>query len=153
MSREKVAKYDITIHDRIKKLRTHYGYTLTAFAKILGFSHNYLSEVENRKTKPSLVLLYRISMNTTVNLHWLLTGEGEMLRGVPASRVTDIADRPREQLKQWIDDFWKDADEDERAWLIVEMKRQFPEFADWLKKTEQGTSEPDTSSSAGANTV
>ena len=80
MSRKKLTKYDIKIHDRIKETRIYYHYTLTAFAKSLGFSQSYISEVENQKTKPSLVLLYQISENTTINLHWLFTGEGKMLR-------------------------------------------------------------------------
>lgn len=80
MSRKKLTKYDIKIHNRIKETRIYYNYTLTAFAKSLGFSQSYMSEVENGKTKPSLVLLYQISENTSINLHWLFTGEGKMLR-------------------------------------------------------------------------
>ena len=80
MSRKRLTKYDIKIHDRIKEIRKYYNHTLTAFAKSLGFSQSYISEVENRKTKPSLVLLYQILENTTINLHWLFTGEGAMLR-------------------------------------------------------------------------
>jgi len=49
------------------------------FAKRLGFSSSYLSEVESGKTKPSLELLVRISHITNYSLHWLLTGEGPML--------------------------------------------------------------------------
>ena len=48
------------------------------FAKILGFSPSYLSEVESGKTKPSLELLIKISQYTKYSLHWLLTGEGPM---------------------------------------------------------------------------
>jgi phage repressor protein C with HTH and peptisase S24 domain len=48
------------------------------FAKILGFSPSYLSEVESGKTKPSLELLVNISQITNYSLHWLLTGEGPM---------------------------------------------------------------------------
>jgi phage repressor protein C with HTH and peptisase S24 domain len=48
------------------------------FAKILGFSSSYLSEVESGKTKPSLELLMNISYITNYSLHWLVTGEGPM---------------------------------------------------------------------------
>jgi phage repressor protein C with HTH and peptisase S24 domain len=48
------------------------------FAKTLGFSSSYLSEVESGKTKPSLELLMNISQITNHSLHWLVTGEGPM---------------------------------------------------------------------------
>jgi phage repressor protein C with HTH and peptisase S24 domain len=53
--------------------------TQREFAKNLGFSSSYISEVESGKTKPSLELLIRISQVTNYSLHWLLTGEGPML--------------------------------------------------------------------------
>jgi transcriptional regulator with XRE-family HTH domain len=40
-------------------------------------------------------------------------------------------------LKWWIEDFWKDADEERRTWLIVEMKRVYPEFREWLESKEK----------------
>lgn len=46
------------------------------FAKRLGFSTSYLSEVESGKTRPSLELLVAISQKTNKSIHWLLTGEG-----------------------------------------------------------------------------
>ena len=160
------------IGERLKAFRKSKNINIVKFSELLGISHGSLSGLENNKSKPSTNTLVNLCRNTDINIYWLFTGEGEMIRQKPAlgvehrmpvvreepakytvSDAINIADRPREQLKQWIDDFWKDADEDERAWLIVEMKRQFPEFADWLKKTEQQTSEPDTSSSAGANTA
>jgi len=70
----------------------------------------------------------------------------------PSNGIVNIADIPREQIKQWIDDFWKDLDEEKRAWLIVEMKRQFPEFVEWIKKNEESLSGQNTSSDTVANT-
>ena len=64
------------IGNRIKQIRGKD--TQKEFAKILGFSSSYLSEVESGKTKPSLELLVRISQIANCSLHWLLTGEGFM---------------------------------------------------------------------------
>lgn len=61
---------------RIKHVRGND--TQKEFAKNLGFSSSYLSEVESGKTKPSLQLLVNISQFTKYSLHWLLTGEGAM---------------------------------------------------------------------------
>jgi phage repressor protein C with HTH and peptisase S24 domain len=67
---------NIEIGNRIKHARGKD--TQREFAKILGFSSSYLSEVESSKTKPSLELLMRISQITNYSLHWLLTGKGPM---------------------------------------------------------------------------
>ena len=75
MSSKKIAKSEIG--NRIKQVRGKD--TQKEFAKILGFSSSYLSEVESGKTKPSLELLVIISQITNSSLHWLLTGEGPML--------------------------------------------------------------------------
>jgi phage repressor protein C with HTH and peptisase S24 domain len=74
LSSKKIAKSEIG--DRIKHARGND--TQKEFAKNLGFSSSYLSEVETGKTKPSLQLLLNISQFTKYSLHWLLTGEGAM---------------------------------------------------------------------------
>lgn len=75
MSSKKIVKTEIGI--RIKQVRGKNHQK--EFAKIIGFSSSYLSEVESGKTKPSLELLIALSQITKYSLHWLLTGEGPML--------------------------------------------------------------------------
>jgi phage repressor protein C with HTH and peptisase S24 domain len=53
--------------------------TQKEFAKTLGFSASYISEIESGKTKPSLDLLLKISNITNYSLHWLITGQGPVL--------------------------------------------------------------------------
>lgn len=43
-------------------------------------------------------------------------------------------DAPLELMKQWIDEFWRNADDDYRAWFKIEFKKRWPEFAEWLEK-------------------
>jgi phage repressor protein C with HTH and peptisase S24 domain len=74
LSSKKIAKSEIG--SRIKRVRGKDPQKV--FAKIVGFSASYLSEVESGKTKPSLELLVRISQIANYSLHWLLTGEGPM---------------------------------------------------------------------------
>jgi phage repressor protein C with HTH and peptisase S24 domain len=75
LSSKKIVKGEIG--NRIKQVRGKNAQK--EFAKMLGFSSSYLSEVESGKTKPSLELLMRISHITNYSLHWLLTGGGPML--------------------------------------------------------------------------
>jgi phage repressor protein C with HTH and peptisase S24 domain len=63
--------------------------TQKEFAKTLGFSSSYISEVESGKTKPSLELLLKISQITKHSLHWLLTGEGPLFIEATASMVRE----------------------------------------------------------------
>jgi phage repressor protein C with HTH and peptisase S24 domain len=74
LSSKKIVKSEIG--NRIRSVRGPNAQK--EFAKILGFSSSYLSEVESGKTKSSLELLIRISEITNCSLHWLLTGEGTM---------------------------------------------------------------------------
>lgn len=51
-----------------------------------------------------------------------------------SSKVIAVEDLPKEHIKEWIDDFWKTASEDEKAWLKTEFPRAFPEYKKWLQK-------------------
>ncbi len=62
--------------------------------------------------------------------------EEEVERRVRASARADVDPRLRD-LKWWLEDFWKDADEERRTWLIVEMKRVYPEFREWIGRKEK----------------
>lgn len=41
--------------------------------------------------------------------------------------------RPLEDVKRWLDEFWEKASSDDRTWLIVQLKRTFPEYDEWMK--------------------
>ena len=62
--------------------------------------------------------------------------DGEVERRIRDRARADIDPRLRD-LKWWLEDFWKDADEERRTWLIVEMKRVYPEFREWLELKER----------------
>ena len=85
LSSKKIVKSEIG--NRIK--RTRGKDTQKEFAKTLGFSSSYISEVESGKTKPSLELLLKISQITNYSLHWLLTGEGPLFIEATASMVRE----------------------------------------------------------------
>lgn len=181
MSRKKYPLNESTLGGRLRNYRIANNLNAVQFANLLGISQGSLSDIENNKTKPSATPVDRLIHKTDINIYWLFSGEGERIRKKLDRRVKyrmphknevgesfmireklekytvsatiNIADIPREQIKQWIDDFWKDSDEKERIWLMLEIKRQFPEFAEWLKKNEEILSEQNTSTDTVTNTA
>lgn len=65
---------------RIKAVRKALNVTQNDFAKSLGVSRSYLSEVETEKGKPSVEMVLGIAeKHEKVSLEWLLTGKGDVL--------------------------------------------------------------------------
>lgn len=79
-------KYDISknIAIRICELMEYFSFNKRRqgkFAKLIGISPSYLSEVINFKSGPSYGLLFGIAKEFPgINLNWLLTGDGEIIR-------------------------------------------------------------------------
>ena len=68
------------IGDRLRIARKKLKFSQSKFAKEIGISPNYLSELESNKKSPSERILKLIEIRFAINLNWLLTGEGEMFR-------------------------------------------------------------------------
>ena len=79
------------IGTRIKLLRESLMLNQQAFALSLGISQGYLSEVEKGVKTPSDTLLIAVEYRYEINEGWLLTGEGEMLRGSVYKGSVEIA--------------------------------------------------------------
>lgn len=71
----------ISLGDRIKQLRKSQNLTQQAFAKALGISAGYVSEIEQGNKMPGSEVLLSLKQVFHINTDWLLTGEGEMERG------------------------------------------------------------------------
>nr|WP_294557714.1 helix-turn-helix transcriptional regulator [uncultured Rhodopila sp.] len=70
------------VADRVRELRLGLGLNQTEFARAIGASRSYLSDVENRKAKVSVDLLFDIVARfrekaDKATLGWLLTGRAE----------------------------------------------------------------------------
>ena len=63
---------------RVKAIRKTLGLSQKDFAGPLGNSGTFISEVENGKYKPCYDFFYNIMAHFNVNLHYLMTGQGEM---------------------------------------------------------------------------
>lgn len=76
-----------TIGERIAKVRAALSLTQAALAKKIMVSRSYISEVEAGKGKPSIDMVVGIATwCPAVEIEWLLTGNGEMLRSAPDER-------------------------------------------------------------------
>ena len=73
MERKKIAR-------RIAQIQERFGLNGAQFAESLGTSPSYVSDMKLRASKPSLEVLERLASEFKVDLEWLLTGDGDMVR-------------------------------------------------------------------------
>ena len=64
----------------IKKIRKRKKLSQKAFAEELGLKWYQIKDIETGRTTPSLDIVCRVSEICSVNLHWLLNGDGEMFQ-------------------------------------------------------------------------
>lgn len=73
---------------RVKTIRKTLGLSQKEFAESLGISGTFISEVESGKYKPCYDFFYNMMVQFNVNLHFLLSGEGEMfIRDMKPSEI------------------------------------------------------------------
>lgn len=67
--------------ERIRKLRKFLGLNQTELALKMGFqTAAAISKYEKNENEPNLDFLTKLSKMANINLEWLLTGEGPMMR-------------------------------------------------------------------------
>ena len=66
------------IGDRIKDIRVNLSISQSDMANILGTNQKTLSRYENNLTFPPVDILEKLAEKYNFNLHWLITGKGEM---------------------------------------------------------------------------
>jgi transcriptional regulator with XRE-family HTH domain len=91
-----------TINERLNDLITTLGYNITSFSKELGYTNNNVTigRIVNDKDKmPSADTMLKIAHRfNNVNLDWLLTGEGEMLKNTEKQSGTHVGDNAANAL-------------------------------------------------------
>ncbi len=75
-----------------------------------------------------------------INVDWLITGRGPIFidRAPEGRKTVPIQEARLEAFRQWIYEVSED-DPNMWGWINMELIRQFPDFADWLKKQEGAT--------------
>jgi transcriptional regulator with XRE-family HTH domain len=92
MSSKKFAKENIKhFGDRLRKIRDHFNLAQNAFAKKIGSSPGYISEIENGLKMPGTDVVISLKQILHVNINWFLTGLGDMFE-------TSKAEQPNECL-------------------------------------------------------
>ena len=112
------------LNDKIKKLRVARGYTQSDFAREMGISAGYLSQLEMGLRRPSRALIQRIADTFGASLDYLLLGDrdgGES--GVPAEiaeffRSEHLTPADREELLSYFK-WWRQ----ERARRLAKKNR------------------------------
>ncbi|NLT24665.1 MAG: helix-turn-helix domain-containing protein [Syntrophorhabdus sp.] len=84
------------IGKRIEEYRLHKGYKVAELARIIGIAQGSLSEIKNEHSEPRADTLEKIVRNTDVDAHWLLTGEGSMIR---STQTIEEGDTPLTRLR------------------------------------------------------
>lgn len=77
--------------DRIKQLRKHYNLSQQEFGNRIGVSLSAISALEIGRNSPSEQTLMLICREFHANIHWLKTGEGEMLLPEEADESAALA--------------------------------------------------------------
>lgn len=88
--------YSEKFSDRIAEVIRHSRKKKSEFAKIIGVSPSNISDWLGERYQPNGVVLIRIAETFSINLNWLMTGEGSML----ASGVEKAGDGQSDDKKQ-----------------------------------------------------
>ena len=90
---------------RAKKLRG--DISQKEFANRLGFSQNYICQIENSQVKPSLDILFAMSRYSRVSIDYILTGENFSDEGIDLNRslVAKYPDVTEPALKSTLKSF------------------------------------------------
>lgn len=115
-----------TVGKRMKSWRKHSMLKLVELSKKIRISQGSLSDLENDKSLPSATTIASLCMFTDINIYWLLTGRGPMIRQEPGlggevNFSGEFADTMQDQkLKQLIEKVirvYRKGDVDKRAHL------------------------------------
>ena len=71
---------DVDLNKRIKLIRSNAGLNQTLFANELDVTRDVVTGIENFRSSPSIALVKRIASKMNINLMWIITGEGAMMK-------------------------------------------------------------------------
>lgn len=116
-----------TQSQRFRAARERLGIGVRKFAGMIHVSPSHVSQVESGKTRPSDLYTSAVAQKCEVSEQWLRDGEGPM---EAASTLAPIisTDPELQTLQEALAAWWSHADEDERAYLRVVLRRNVPEL-------------------------
>lgn len=75
----KKSRFSENFSQRLLSVIKHAGLKKSQFAKDIGVSPSNLSDWLSGRYNPNGVVLFRISEKFSININWLMTGEGDMI--------------------------------------------------------------------------
>lgn len=135
------------IESRLFQLRRHLGLSQEEMAKKIRRSTRGWQTYERGEKMPGGDVFYFLAQ-IGVNIHWLVTGRGEMMvTDQPELIISDMQDsfdipndsEAQELMHMSVDQFWELFEEYGQlnpvqcGWTQMEIIRRFPEFRRWLK--------------------
>ena len=116
-----------TIAERIKQARINAKLSMTEVYKKTGISEGNLSEWESGHFRPTTKNLLLLSDIYDVSIDWLLKGEN--------AKLFDMNEKNKELVSFFRDlyDQWEQGDEATRGWIVVQLRKAFPETAAKLR--------------------
>jgi transcriptional regulator with XRE-family HTH domain len=135
-------KYE-TIGARLRQARTAKGLSIPDVFEKTSISRGNLSTLETDKSKPSSDALIALSELYGVTADWILKGDGIGPRfsikekdGVPydSDSFPKVSNKELMSFFKSIAQEWETGDGETRGWIIVQMRKAFPDIAEKLKK-------------------
>lgn len=100
--------------------------SLAAFCRETGMPYRTLQEYLADNRSPGADAL-TLCAKAQIDINWILTGEGG--NEVAEYRATyDAADPRLHRIREWILLWWSQADEEQRVWFDIQLRRTFPEY-------------------------
>jgi transcriptional regulator with XRE-family HTH domain len=122
----------MSLNVRVREIRKYLRLTQVEFSSKLGLKQGSIADWERGKSTPSIETLTNIADNFNINLHWLLTGKGEMFlsdKKEPQEKRVDNNElinlrRRYDQLEKVCNDLKKSIEESEKECSILSNKNQ-----------------------------
>lgn len=123
-----------TIGSRLRKARDAKKLKPKIVCGKTGISKGNLNTLEKDKCKPSSEALIKLSELYGVSTDWILKGDQSTIKETDGFyKLNGLPDVPNKELAIFIKmilDTWNTGDEETKGWVIVQLRRAFPEIAD-----------------------
>ena len=120
------------IEKRLKQIIQDNNLNIKDFSHICDIPYRSLQNYLRGERTIGIDALIKINVQLGININWLLTGKGEMYKEMPIQSDLNYT-------LNWLNEWWENADEKHRNWLEVQMKRCFPEYAEWIAQQEKSS--------------
>ena len=129
----------MSIGKRLRDIILSKNSNLKEFSQNAKIPYTTLQQYLADDRKPGTDALIKISTQSHISIDWLLTGQGEKYRRKqpreqPNKKTTQFES---EWFLNWLNEWWEKTDEEHRNWFSVQIKRCFPEYAEWLALKEK----------------